>query len=253
MATPQASDLARRDPARAAMFGALPMNRGATFGADFGGFDLGADFGDEDDDNDMDMDDDSDAEYGADFGVAKHLRHHRGHPGHGHKAHGPKLSARQIAKLLFFWKKMHSRRHRQNRRLELLDPNMGLSTKIERYTFAVNQAEPLTLLTMSPVILAGQPATSIRPQRLVVNSPCPAFVYYTDIKVANLAISIGAQGDSWEFNANAQNSMLDAPTLTPALTFAFIGNYVGLAPAPYSAPDDYTLTAALQGPSTIAG
>ena len=167
---------------------------------------------------------------------------------------GRKLTDHQIADLIFFWKKMHSRQGRQNRRLEILDPNVGISTKIERYTFSVNDASgPIdTDLGPAKVFLSGQPATSVRAQRLIVNVPCPGFVYYADIKVANLSITIGAQGDAWEFNSGAQNSMLDAPTMTPALSLSFAGSYTGLAPAPYGS-FEYTLAAAVQGPSTIAG
>lgn len=186
-------------------------------------------------------------------------------------------------------------KHRKRHRMQFLDPNMGFSTRVEKYTFAVNQREPLTIGVRSQVCLAGQPATSIRPTSLHVNVPIPNFVLYSDIKVANLAISIGGDGDAWEFSQGGGCS-IEAPTLTPALTFAFIGSYTGseapylhaapkkrdpvkvrpdlpfkammiewaylqamkkiapvsLAPS-HSPASEFTLTAAVHGPSTIAG
>ena len=249
-----------RDPARAAALGLLPQG-GASFGnegfgADYG-IDLGGDFGGEfggdmgfGGDFGDDMHGDIGAELGADFG-ARRRRHPRMQ--HGAPGGAAAVSPEQLAKLVHFYKSHRARQHHAQRRMMLLDPNAGSSTKIERYTFSVVQSSPFTFGTPASIYLSGQPATSIRPQRLFVNVPCPFFASYSNIKVANVSVNVGNIGDAWEFAGVAVGLRLDMPTLTPANALTFEGNYTGLAPVPYTSGDDFDLVATVHGPATIAG
>ena len=260
--TPNAKSLAMRDPARAAALGILSAN-GATFGSEFDGeddgFDMAGEFGDAGADMGGEFDGEFDgefgvtmgADYGADFGARRRQHAARQRAARGGRAGGP--TPAQLAKLVHYWRVGHAHRNAAHARRMLIDPNMGSSIKIQRYTFSVVNATPLAFGTMEDFYLSGQPAAEIRPQRLFVNVPMPFFATYSTIKVANINVNIGNQGDCWEFAGTAVGLRLDMPTLTPANALTVIGNYTGIAPAPYTVPDTFNLIAAVHGPANIAG
>jgi hypothetical protein len=86
---------------------------------------------------------------------------------------------------------MHA--HTQHREL-ILEPNKFSTVKIERYRFPLNQ----TIVLGTPVALnlSSQPDVKIRPQRLTSNAPVPMFATLSEIKVANVAVTVGIYVDA---------------------------------------------------------
>jgi hypothetical protein len=234
--------LAQRDPALAALLGALP---GSDFGAEFGGeYDMngmpgvtpdvghgvmGAEFG---------------AEfgyygYGADAVVPAHPMAPMAHRGHAaiHPEHAALLRAH------------HHRQHQTEVRERLLEPNKGSTTKVERYDFSLNQT--LTIGTPVVVDMSLQPSVTLRPQRLIVNAPAPGFVSFLTIQVANVAVTVGNATDAYAYSAVAVGSHLDCPTLSPANRATLAGTYSGYSPVGYAPASLFLLCATFQGPATI--
>jgi hypothetical protein len=233
---PTANQLAMRDPALAAVMGALPgsdfgyarraypqpmrrpvgrpMNRrpAADFGYGFG-FDYGAE--------------------GAPPPVAAPARH----------AHPEMVRA---------WHHHHQLMGHTAARAALLDPNENSLLKIERYSFSLTNL--FTLGTTTPLVdMTLQPNTKIRPQRVVMNAPAPNFVLLTGLQVANVNAFVGDTEDAFTYSALAQGVALDLPTLEPANRLTVSGNYTGFIPPGYATGFSYTFIATVQGPSTIAG
>lgn len=221
MRNPNPKTLAMRDPALAALVGAGPVSNA---GSDFGGEwddDMGydAEFGDDDDD----FGDDDDMGYDAEFGATANKRAIRA------------------------WQ---ARRKRTARRVRQLEPNRGSAVKVERYSFSISQT--LTLGTSSAVLLTGQPDTTIRPQRMTVNAPTPGFVTLSEIKVANVSVSVGSgDEDAFNYSPLGQDMSLDMPTLTPANRATLRGTYSGFVPPGFVGAASYILTASFKGPSSI--
>lgn len=209
---PTSKDLAMRDRALAAAMGVLP---GSDFGGEFGGFGFGEDM------------------YGADVPAPHPSAVAQLHP--VHRAMLAKAS--QTAQITA-------------RRKAILDPNEGSDAKVERYAFSLNQA--ITLGTaLSGFTMSNNPAVRFRPQQLTINAPSPGFVTISTIFVANVAVTVGATGDAFEYNANSQNSHLDMPTLDPANKAQIQGSYTGLVPSGFPSPLAYTLVATFKGPASI--
>jgi hypothetical protein len=211
---PNARDLAMRDPALGSLMGALG-SPGSDFGDDFGSG--GSSFGD----------DYGPAGFGADVGF--------GAERHGHHAHHAAKKA-----------------HHKERRMLLLDPNMHSDVKIERYTFSLNQVLTMTTGTTVAIYMDDQPDTALRPQRVLTNSPAPGVFLLTEIKVANVSVTVGNIEDAWFYAATSQGVILDMPTLSPANKAKVFGTFTGLVPSPYSSGQSYTFIVAFQGPSTMA-
>lgn len=235
--------LAMRDPALAALLGALP---GSDFGAEFGGSeydmngqsgvipDRGADMG---------------AEFGAEFGYygygadappamphGAHVMPHRGHAAI-HPEHAALLRAH------------HHRQHQTEVRERLLEPNKGSTTKVERYDFSLNQT--LTIGTPVVVDMSLQPSVTLRPQRLICNAPAPGFVSFLTIQVANVAVTVGNATDAYSYSAVAVGSHLDCPTLSPANRATLAGTYSGYSPVGYAPASLFLFVSTFQGPATI--
>lgn len=230
---PNAKQLAMRDPALAALVGAIP-------GSDFGNDDftnsgrgkssMTADLSpdsDADSDFGVQFGDDYGDEVGDDFGVAR-----RPHP----------------AQMMALWKSHHARKAHSGKRARLLEPNAGSDTKIERYTFSINQT--LALSTSSALALTGQPDTNIRPQRVMMNAPSYGFCTISEIKVANVSVSVGGISDAFEYNSLAVDSHLDMPTLTPANRASVLGTYTGLTPTGYTT-GNYLFIVSFKGPASV--
>jgi hypothetical protein len=235
---PNASQLSMRDPALAAVMGALP---GSDFGyaprgygrspypqsrpmprqmrrpvADFG-YGFGYDYGAE----------------GAPPVAAPPARH----------AHPDMVRA---------WHHHHQMMGHTAARAALLDPNENSLLKIERYSFSLTNVfvlgTPSTLVDMTL-----QPNTKIRPQRVVFNAPAPNFVLLSGLQVANINAFVGDTEDAFTYSALAQGVALDLPTLEPANRLTISGAYTGFIPPGYATGFSYTFIATVQGPSTIAG
>ncbi|MGH9966568.1 MAG: hypothetical protein ACREBG_01875 [Pyrinomonadaceae bacterium] len=221
-----AYQLAMRDPAAAAIFGLMP-NGGADFGSEYSGAEstFGDDFGD-------DMGDDYGAEfgddYGAEFGAA------------------PKPTPQALAHV---WRKHNMQKAHTNRRERLLEPNKGSEVKIERYSFSTSQA--LVLGVASALVMTNQPDTSIRPQRVTMNAPSPGFVTITEIKVANVSVTVGGVEDAFGYAAVAVGVGLDMPTLSPANRATVLGNYTGFVPPGFVGGAAFLFVANFKGPASI--
>jgi len=238
---PNASQLSMRDPALAAVMGALP---GSDFGyaprgygrssypqarprqmqprpmprqvADFG-YGFGYDYGAE----------------GAPPVVAPPGRH----------AHPEMVRA---------WHHHHQLMGHTAARAALLDPNENSLLKIERYSFSLTNL--FTLGTPTPLVdMTLQPNTKIRPQRVIFNAPAPNFVLLSGLQVANVNAFVGDMEDAFSYSALAQGVALDLPTLEPANRLTVTGNYTGFIPPGFATGFSYTFIATVQGPSTIAG
>jgi hypothetical protein len=230
MRAPNASTLAMRDPALAALMGAI----GAP-GSDFGferrpptrRAEAPAQFGDE-------------GAYGFGFGVDE-----PGTPGFGFGAEAMEHHRRALHG--HHLKRAH---HTDKRRL-MLNPNMYSESKIERYSFSVNF--PLVLGTPDGIDMSLQPDTSIRPQRVVMNAPQPGMITVAEIKVANVSVTVGDQEDAFTYSALAQGVVLDMPTLSPSNRAKVLGTYTGYVPPGFAAGYAFLFISTFQGPSSLAG
>jgi len=239
---PNATTLAMRDPALAALMGAWS---GGNFGSespgtgqsDFGtdGFgrdfafagDASADFAAEFGADDMGAD-----SWGADFGAAAPL------------ARRPTPAAAIAA-----WHKVGRQTARTDSRVRLLEPNSGSTVKVQRYSFSVNQA--LVMGTAAAITASGNPDTTIRPQRVTMNAPAAGFITVTEIKVANVAVTVGGIGDAFEYSPIGVDMSLDMPTLSPANRATVLGFYTGFVPPGFVLGSAYTFAASFKGPATI--
>lgn len=227
---PTSKQLALRDGALAAVLGIIPGNEG-NFGdeSDFGA-DFGADFGDE-----------MMGEFGADFGDDYGADAPAAHPA---AAAGPSRS-----QLMALWKHHAMRQSHTARREMLLEPNKYSTTKIERYSFTLNQA--LVIGTALAFTTSGNPDYQLRAQRVTMNVPTVGFCTISEIKVANVSVTSGGADDAFNYNSNGVGQSLDMPTLSPQNKASVIGNYTGLAPAPFAAPNPFLLTITFKGPSNM--
>lgn len=229
--------LAMRDPASAALFGIIPSGSfggESSFGNDWAG-DVGFGFGDD---------------HGFGFGAAAppppHLAHHAAHPAHG--AGNP--TAQQAMAL---WHKHHTQAAHTAHREMILEPNKHSTLKIERYRFPLN----MNIVLGSPLAInmSSQPDCKIRPQRLTSNAPVPMFATLSEIKVANVAVTIGGGNsvDAFEFNANGQGQEMDLPTIEPSNKATVVGQYNGLVPPGFLGGSSVLFVLSFTGPSTMAG
>lgn len=136
----------------------------------------------------------------------------------------------------------------------LLDPNRNSKVKVERYSFSWSPAAPLVLGSASSIATFTQnPSTSIKGQRLLVNVPIPGFVYLTTLQIANVNVFVGGTEDAHSYASGAQNSILDLPRLDPQNRATAAGSYTGALPAGYANGTNFILVVTLQGPATLAG
>lgn len=234
-------NLVRRDPALAALMGAMPRGSdfGSDFGDDFGDFgDFGDDFGDDYGDDAM-GDDFGEAAMGDDFGAAAMVRRP-----------APATMAKAYATL----KKRNARR---SKRALLLDPNAGSELKVERYSFSVNIVDPATGLppvlgTSSSLSGTNTPDTHIKPSRIVLNVPMPALVLVNEIKVGNVAGTVGGIGDGYEYNANGMGIGVSLPRMTPSTKASFLGAFTTFVPPGYTPAAAFPLVMSIKGASTLA-
>jgi hypothetical protein len=145
-------------------------------------------------------------------------------------------------------------KHRQDtaasdRRARLIEPNKGSKIKVERYAFAINQT--LALGTAVALSASGQPDTNIRPQRVTMNAPAPGFCTVSEIKVANVSVTVGGTQDAFDFSSLGVGQSLDMPTLTPANRATVLGNYTGFVPVGYNNAQAYTFCCSFKGPASI--
>ncbi len=228
--------LALRDTAALIMFGAMAAGEDPNFGAE-GAADFGSEFGDDDY---GDEGDDYGYDWGADFGaVAKRARAHAA----ARVARAPNPNA-MMAK----WQAQQmATAHRES----LLEPNKHSTVKIERYVFPISQS--ITLGTAVALALNNNPDVTIRPQRITMNAPAPMFATISEIKVANVSVTIGGASvvDAFDFNANGQDQALDLPTLSPQNRATVTGNYTGFVPSGFVGATAVYFVVSFKGPASI--
>jgi len=246
-----ANELVMRDPAAAALYGIS----GADFGFEpellAGNAEFGSDFDmDFDPDFDADFDADSD-DFGTEFGggiafgadpapaAAAHAMAQRSAAHHASTPAGRAIIAHH----------MKQKMHRDSRAM-LLEPNKHSDLKVERYTFSVSVT--ITALgTAGALTGTNSPDVNFRPQRVTTNVVSPGMVTISDARVANVSFVVGGLIDAWQWNANAVDSHLDVPTLTPANRATFSGSYTGLVPSPLSGTGSYPFILSFSGPASI--
>jgi hypothetical protein len=235
---PNASLLASRDPASLAILGIAHSNFGSSFAGEFDG-----EFGDDDSDIGDDVGfyaGDIAAEMGAEFGdevgaaVARKV------------AARPAVNSKAIAA----WKKVQAEKARTQRRSNILNPNKGSNVKVERYAFSMSQA--LTIGVAVGLAVNGQPDTAIRPQRVTMNAPSPMFAFINEIKVANVAVTVGAGAeDAFNYGPTGVGQTLDMPTLTPANRASVLGTYTGYVPPGFALGMATQFCVTFKGPASV--
>lgn len=230
------AQLIKRDPARAILLGVYdapdaPVDFGAEFdfGSDFSTMlDAGADFDFGDDDDYGDDDDD------GDFGAA------------------PKRRRINPQRAMQAMKRANSMKQRSVKRGMLMNPNAGSAIKVERYSFNLSTA--LVLGAASAIAMSDQPDVNIRPERITTNTPWPGFVTISNMRIANVNVTIGtgvADASSWA--GNSFNTELNLPTMSPAQRAVVQGNYTGFVPPGYAGAAGFTFTVQLIGNASFTG
>ena len=243
---PNASSLAMRDPAYAALMGAMP---GVDYGYETGVEDPyagqydDADFGEGV--SSYDVSRNIGFGFGLDHGAEPAPPAHIAPPGHP----AARMHPHEVHHAIH---QHHLHRHHTERRESLLDPNRHSTTKIERYSFSI-PAPAFALGTPSAIAVTLQPNTDIRPQRVLFNAPVYNFVLLTYLQVANVNVFVGTTEDAGNYNNQSQGVMLDLPTVKTQYRVSYAGNYTGLIPPGFANNFSYTFMATCQGPSTMAG
>lgn len=236
----QAGALAMRDPAEAALMGALPgshfagegsarMGAASTFGAEMGGT-----FGDE-------------SPYGAEVGM-----HGMGAFGaFGAAAPGGAIAPHQPsqAQLMAMWHHHNARHQHTQRRMHILHPNQGSEVQVTRYVFTLTQL--FVLGTPQAFNVARFPTTAFRPQRLVTNVPSPGFVQLDSMQIANVNAFVGGSDDAFTYSAGAQGVTIDLPTMQPNTPATMTGSYSGLTPPPFTIANPFNFIMSFQGPAEV--
>jgi hypothetical protein len=230
---PTGRQLAMRTPSAAAFLGAFA---GADFGEDFGGF----------------------GGFGLDTAITESERlasqnWRRGNTQTARQldidAHSMAVAHNQLASSHRAQLADHSLAMRERARLDMLNPNAGLSVKVARYSFPINQN--IVIGTGIGINMTLQPSVTIRPQRVVMNSPIPTFIMISAISVANVSVLLGGSDDAFTYSALAVGVHLDMPTLDPSYRATVTGSYGGLVATPYAVGYVFPFTTTFQGPATV--
>lgn len=229
-----AKTLAMRDPAMAALMGAIAVAGsdfgvfGNDFGTDMAG-DFGGDFGDD---------------YGMDFGTEARPAH-PSHPGH------PMHPANQAA-MMALWNRHKQGQLATQKAVLKLKPNHGSTVQVEGYSFTINDTIA-ALGTAQALFLTGTPDTNITPYRVYMNVTLPGFATIDDIKVANVSGTVGVTEDAIKYSPLSVGTRMKLPMLTPSTRATVSGNYTGFLPPGFVGGSQYLFTASFEGAATVAG
>jgi hypothetical protein len=139
-------------------------------------------------------------------------------------------------------------------RTMLLDPNRNSTVKVERYSFAFSPTAALVLGTASSIsTFTQQPSASIKGQRVLMNAPQEGFVFVSTLQIANVNVFVGGTEDAFNYNPRAVGVMLDLPRLDPQNRATSAGAYSGSLPPGFTAASAFTFIITLQGPAVLAG
>ena len=240
---PNSQALALRDPAMAALVGAIAKN-GADFGDEMYGDSFGDDmYGDFGDDMAAEVAAEVAADFGDDVGAAVQNAL-AARPAANLARRGPQAGA---------WAAMARSRNKSMQRAGLLNPNKGSTVKVEAYELPMSEAIVIgTAQTFTA--LSTTPQTTFKPNAMVCNAPIPGYAFINDIKAANVSASVSNFiTDAYNYNANATRSTIHLPMLQPQTTVSITGNYTGAIPPGVLGGTASFFTATLYGPSTMAG
>ncbi len=211
--------LALNDPALAAALGAIP------------GTDFGEDFGEDVDPN-------------------------VGFAGFGFGAEAAALANAQPSQqqMQQAWKGMMAKKMKAAQRMQKIDPNAGSDVSIERYSFTLSADFTLGTAAAFPNTMAGSPDTTFRPQMITANAPAPGFGYLSNLKMANVDVTIGpGEEDLFGLSGPSWGRTLDMPTLATSNRARAQGRVTTFTPPGYTPTDTYTLSLNFKGPANVAG
>jgi len=245
-----ARQLALRDPALAALTGAIS---GSSFGHDSWSNDegfapdtsFGADFGDD---------------WGADFGEGDM----HGDFGFGDDhvvaavAAGLPVPVSQPTKqqAMALWHGQAAQRAHTIRRGLKLFPNKGSTMQIEEFSFPLNPVANPVFGTASATNMTNQPDVTIRPERIVFNTPSLGIYIVSEIKTANVGCIVGgaASQDAGMFGPQSVGMRISCPTLSPANRLTIIAAWTAFVPAGgFVNGTAWPLSAMCLGPAKMAG
>lgn len=238
-----AQQLAMRDPAMAALMGAI----------------AGSDFGHA-------SDDDSGSQFGADCQFGTEFGNDTFYGEFGDEMAGefgddvaaPPVSGASIPRptpqaAIQLWNQVHTEKAHTSRRAMMLNPNRGSTIKVENYLFPL--AQNVVVGTATALSMTNNPDVTIRPQRAVMNSPTPAFASISEMRVANVAVTVGGgtSFDAFFMNAAGVGVRLDLPTLSPANRATVTGTTTTLVPPGFVLGATFPFSVAFIGPASMAG
>jgi hypothetical protein len=245
---PNSASLTMRDPAMAALMGALPGPNFGAVRAPRAGFrgssnptgrgrgrataDFGFGFGD-------DAGADVSADYGDDAGAEAGFGHHKHHKAHhGHHKH-PHIAAHE---------RMLAETHH---RMRMLDPNGSSRVKIEGYSFPFGQN--ITLGTAAAINATLQPNAMIKPVQVFMNAPSYGFVTISSLLIANVNAILGTSDDAGNYSAQTLRTYTKLPLLDMSTRATVAGAYTGLVPPGFASSFVYPFTVTIMGPAVLAG
>lgn len=238
-----AMSLAMRDPAMAALMGAISagsFGREADFGNDFSAdmsADMYGDFGDVGGDfGDVGGDFGDGGMYG-DFGAARARKPH------------PAAMARMAAAHVH-------KQGKTQRRKSILNPNAGSDVKVEGYSFTVpvlvSPGGTVPVLgTASSLSGNNTPDTYFRPQRASINVNVPGLIFVNNITIGNVNGTVGGVGDAFDYSPLAQGISLSLPLMSPSTKATFQGSFTTFIPPGYVLGNSYTVALSFKGPATM--
>lgn len=218
MSRPNSRQLASRDPALAALMGALP---GSDFGADWERSRFSGMHGD----------------FGYEF---------------GEDAPPAAVGTPNQAQLLALWNEHKQKMTATKRRVNMLVPNADSTIKIEGYSFSIAAAQVfLPVAANTNFTATGFPKTDIRPVRIIMNIPSVNFAFIQQIEVSNVNSVVGVIEDAFKYSTLSVGTQMSLPRMLPSTPATVTGFYSGLNP--FGATVSYQLTISFEGPATVAG
>ncbi len=152
------------------------------------------------------------------------------------------------------WNAMRARNARATQRVAKLDPNMGSDLSIERYSFSLSEDFALGTAAAWGTDMSGTPDTDFRPQVITANAPAPGFAYLSNLKMANVNVTVGpGEEDLFGISGPSWGRSMDMPTLTPSNRANADGRITAFTPPGYTPAATYTLVLNFKGPSKLAG
>ena len=129
-----------------------------------------------------------------------------------------------------------------------LSPNDGQTIKLARYSVGLTCDFTLG----EPVAILGEhsPAVRHRTRRVIMNAPCPNFIWIRLLCAANVAAAVGGLEDAWVYKPESR-VLVDWPTLPRSQTYSFEGEYTGLSPAPFQPMTAFRFGISLIGPALL--